>query len=382
MAERHQTSETEPRSPFSKVVVVGYGQIGQACVNQLMGVPGLEELSVVVKKDKFESLRARRPQISFVTQINKDVISGMPLVILAVPNAAVTGVLEDINKIVSTAESCSETTIVLPQNGLLSGILSRHPIANNGNVNVVRASWVEAVVEKPDGEIDYRKDKLRTALAPVIVKDEGIVQDVASLFQLAGFRTELQSNYEAMEKTKLVLNTIGMTTIVTGMTPFQTFDDPELCYIELIGLKRRLQLLDKAGYRLLGSLCGIPTGVLFQIRHIPDAGLRAISKNSKLRRKLAKILVGERGDSPPAAARKLAQGKKPVEVWEYLKPFLMLAKRLASQMIVINPATDKAVIKLVTCYHDRQIIFSEISPEQRYRFMLVKFLAEDFKLRT
>lgn len=328
------------------VAIFGIGQVGTLFASKLTAVEGVQVLGKGKEGKPRPQGKERYPGISFSTS-TREIISQRPeVLILAVPTFVVESALQE------AAEAVAETGVeppllVLPQNGvnvvpMAISAFKRIP------TDIVRASLLTAVTWDSGGEeIIYRGERPKIALAQV--QGQG-VDGAASLLRAAGFIVEVCLDYVAMEYTKLLLNTLGTTATVTGLSPGETFQDRDLFTLEFLGLQDRARILKAAGITLLDfKELGMPTGKLGAVvNQIPRQWIIKSPEwlSFRLRQPLARFIADQRGNTPPSSWRRIAAGT-PTEVVDYHQPFIDLGQRhgLASPV-------DEAIVKIVQAHEE------------------------------
>lgn len=324
---------------FSSITVIGAaGQTGQLFTESIAEKIKNIHIEAVVKENRKNQLAHRFPNSVTVTS---DIINSLKhpseLIILATPNPA-----DEILEIIAE-EIKKPVTIILPQNGV-SVAPTAQRIFNErkiSNICLVRASLFTTVSMSKEGKAIYKTDKLRIALAPVIGKDSRLRQ-VCILFEQAGFRVAVFEDFRSMEWTKLIVNGLGSTAAITGFTPRETFRDERLFELEMRALKDRLTITRAEGIQF----AKIPWN---NISLLPVARIIPTSILKRVRGVIAELIAKGRETNPPAAARKIMEGR-PVELEYYHKPFLDTGK-----LHGLTSPVDEAIYEVIT-EHERGIV--------------------------
>lgn len=314
MAER-PISKEGPTS-FKDVAVVGYGATGKLYSKYLNRLQ-LPTLNIVPHRDlpadaldSLEQTLGRKPQ----------------LLILATPNPA-DAVLEKIARLVPDG-----MTIVLPQNGVAVVDVARKAFSDaEKDIHIVRASLITAVAQNERGNLIYNMNKKPRIAFAQVGQHGREVDAVAGLFQSAGFTTKVIENYVAMEWTKLLTNTIGLTALVTGFSPRGTFRDQEYFEKEVRALKDRLMILKAAGIEL-ADLPGVPIWLFKLMQKLP---IEILLLSMPLRNQIAEYFARQRNNLPPASQKQLSEGKEPEAIY-YHGPFVKLGETVG----LLDPIDD------------------------------------------
>src|SRR3989344_2207124 len=371
MVDVRGTAESQPelQCPYDSIGVIGAnGQIGRFLLNELSQYSQLPLNGCVHKPEDIEPLVSDYPRLADRLTVDvAEFVEGNPTAIfVAVPNTEVEGILREIDGFVSRP-----TTVVLVQNGIVSA--TELSAIQNPNITLMRASIFTAVSkDTPLGDVIYDRTKRRIAFAPISV---GLDEDTETLesqrqeelFRRLGFETARFGNHRDLEWTKLLLNTIGTTAVVTGMTPEDTFRDPDLFHKECQALAQRLSIMKAAGINTVD----LPWINTKQLRVL--AGLAHLGTHvpSLVRNKIAKKFAKERDNKPPAAARRIEQGLPPSEAPSYHQPFVDVASEFGLDASVdetilkvlrdhLNPSTT---LNLSAMNHDarRELLLSQVS---------------------
>lgn len=298
----------EVPNPFTNVAIVGYGATGKL-YSRLLYNCSLHRLDIVPHRDleayysdSLEQTLRRKPQ----------------LLILAIPNPA-DKVLGKIAQLATDG-----MTIVLPQNGVeVVGTAQAIFDKARKNIHIIRASLMTPVAQDEKGDLIYNTKK-RPRIVFAQIEDHGPEVDaVAGLFEAAGFESKVFDDYRAMEWTKLLVNTIGSTAVITGLTPRDTFRDKEYFEIELRALKDRLMILKAADIEL-ADLPGVPTLLFKLIQKVP---VEMLLHTMPLRNQIADFFAKQRHDLPPASRKQLKEGEKSEAIY-YHRPFIKLGREV------------------------------------------------------
>lgn len=298
----------EALSLFTNVAIVGYGATGR------LFSTFLDRLSIPT----IHIVPQRNLPPDFPESLEVTLKKNPELLILATPNPTE----EVLNKIAQLAPQ--NMTIVLPQNGVEVVDVAEAAFGNAGkNIHFVRASLITPVAQNEKGELIYNtKKKPRIAFAQI--EDHDLEVDaVADLFESAGFETRVFDDYRAMEWTKLLVNTIGSTAVITGLTPRDTFRDKEYFEIELRALKDRLMILKAADIEL-ADLPGVPTLLFKLIQKLP---VETLLHTMPLRNQIAEFFAKQRYNLPPASRKQLKEGEKSEAIY-YHRPFIELGREV------------------------------------------------------
>lgn len=342
-------TQIEEARRFKSVSVIGAaGQVGELFTKTLSLIPGVK-IEPVLRGGV--SALEKKPEV----------------IILATPNP-IEKALEQVAKYAKYP-----STLVLPQNGVGIGSTAQKVLAESAQITIVRASLFTTVSRDQDGNLVYDGKRQRIALAPVGDNQAGKIERAADLFQAAGFDVRVVADHRSMEWAKLIGNLFGSTSSVTGLTPFETFSDPEFADIEHKALRRRFEILYKAGIKP-ADLWGI--GQLRLFSRVPgfvgrDRGLLG----KTFRRYVAKKIAAERNNQPSAAARQIAEGASKVEpTGFYHPPIIDLGNRHG-----LESPVDSAILDILRRHEDSKDVFSLnfLSEAEKRRFFL-----ETYKLET
>ncbi len=261
------------------------------------------------------------------------------------PEAFILATTNPIDKLLETFRDNLDDrhiTLILPQNGV-DVVPKAQEILKGKNVTLIRASLFTPVDTEPDGKIKYPEDKLRIGLS--LVRPEGDIADpekekelqkAVETFRRGGFDAKIFENYVSMEWTKLVLNAVGITGGIVGISPKEVYNDHALYLLETQALHDRLRILEAAGIKL---------------EHIPWGGAALLPTYDSLpglirKSHLAQFLYGQkviagRGNKPSSVGINIQKGT-PTEGITYLEPFVKLGETVGLRSIV-----DEAMIEII-----------------------------------
>lgn len=321
--------------PFKSVAVIGQGQIGTMLRDRLQANQGLESSFAV--RGQIERVMAGQPDV----------------VIFATPNPVDEVVYE-------TAQYATFPFVgVFPQNGVRVMDQAMYGLRNtNLPVALVRASLFTTV-----NGVSYNPDKLRIALAARREVEEVLtLPRVARLFKDLGFKVVTTDNYQAQEWTKLLTNTVGATSTVTGLTPLETFTDRELFELELRGLQDRVKVMEAALIYPLNIPWAKTPVLRLAAKHLPS------KLPDQVRRFVAKAIASSRDNQPSAAARKIMEGKKPIEALEYHRPYVTLGQQLE-----VSTPVDQALFEIISAHNNGDINLQTMPFDVKRRLLLDTF---------
>lgn len=343
---------------FSSITVIGAaGQTGQLFIEEISKKIKDTCIEAVVKENqKSKFLHFYPPTVHITSDIKNSVEKQSELIILATPNP-IDEILETI-----AAETKNNATILLPQNGVQAAQTAQKILdkKKKHEVNLIRASLFTTVSIDKEGKAKYKANKLRIALSPISVQAKKKLEDLAELFKKAGFNVEILDNYKSMEWTKLLVNTLGSTASITGLTIKETFLDKQLFQLEMRALKDRLTIIKAAGIpfapitwqhiQLLKMAENIPLFILRSCRFI-----------------IANLIIKGRENIQPAALRKIMQGKN-TELNYYHKPFMDLGQRHG-----LNSPVDETIIEIIKEHEIKKINLSTMTNEAKKDLLLKTF---------
>lgn len=354
VTQRERPPSRERLSPISTVAILGVGLVGELFLSELTQIQGLR-IAGIGRERQRERLIQAFPGFSFSTSIKELETPPPELLILAVANPVDEALRE-------TAEFCAETSpspiVVLVQNGVDVVPQARQAFSRTPNLNLLRGSLFTVVTRKPETrELVYSRNKLRIALAQVC--GEGMVES-AALCQQAGFRVEICPDYQSMEWSKLLVNTIGTTGTITRLALAQTLEDDALLQVELQALRDRLAVLRAARISLVDFWrLRLPVKMLSQIvTKAPRFLFRPFQG------RMADTIAKERGRFPPSSAKRIAEGRT-TEVDFYHGPFIRLGKEVGRRSSV-----DEAILSVVHQHEEGRLDLRELSPRERRQTLL------------
>ncbi len=307
--------------PIERIGIIGKnGQIGGMLSEVLAGS---EAAIVTAGRGEISSLMATQPEVVF----------------LATPNP----VGETIKEVLAAIES--PTTVVLLQNGV--GVVDESlPLVEDTPVTLLRAGIFIPVAKDGDALV-YNERKLRIALAPIPGMPIAKNYAVASMLEKSGFTVRLYEDYRSLEWTKLLLNCLGSTSTVTGLTPYETFTDAELFAWEIRGVRDRIAVMRHLGIPIAPIPWG-KTGLLTRAAPwVPEHPIAIVQRT------IAQIISKGRENMPSSAARKIATGSDISEVLEYHRPFMHMSP------------IDEALFTVILGHQKQQYSLREMSPKER-----------------
>ena len=364
MTQREQPPSRQRLSPISAVAILGVGLVGELFLSELSRVQGLR-IAGIGREGQRERLTQAFPGFDFSTSITDLETPPPELLILAVANP----VDEAVREIAAfCAGSASLPIVVLIQNGVDVVPQARKAFSRAPSPNLLRGSLFTVVTREPEtGEPVYSQNKLRIALAQVC--GEGMKESVA-LCQQAGFEVEICPDYQSMEWSKLLINTIGTTGTITRLALAQTLEDDALFHVELQALRDRLAVLRAAKIPLVDFWrLRLPVRMLSQIVTKAPRFLFRLFQG-----RMAETIARERGRFPPSSARRIAEGRT-TEVDFYHGPFIRLGKEVGRRSSV-----DEAILKVVHLHREGRLDLRELSPRERRQtlFEQIASLSEQF----
>lgn len=340
----------------SVTIIGGGGQTGQLFINEIASKIKDIRVEGIVRQGQKDKLVKQFPKSVIVSSdIRSSLRHQAEVIIVATPNPAAE-ILE-----IMAEEIKKPVIIVLPQNGI--GVAPEaqkiFKAKNISNIEIIRASLFTTASMNKNGEAVYNPRKLRIALAPVA--DSPIRKNISrlkDLFEKAGFEVALFDNYKSMELTKLVVNGLGSTAAITGFTLKETFEDKRLFELEMKALKDRLRIM-KAENIPFAQIPWSNISLLPVLSNLPESILK------KARGIIAGFIVKGRENTPPAAARKIVEGKK-TELVYYHKPFLDLGK-----LHSLTSPVDEAIFDIIS-EHERGLINLTSLAKEKKREILFK----------
>jgi 1-acyl-sn-glycerol-3-phosphate acyltransferase len=208
-----------------------------------------------------------------------------------------------------------------------------------------------------EGKAVYKQNKLRITLSPV-VDDRKSASNLKDFFEKAGFKVVVFDNYKSMEWTKLIVNGLGSTAAITGLTPKETFRDERLFELEVKALKDRLTIMNAAGI----PFAHIPwqhISLLPILKNMPTPALK------RGRTVFAELIASGRANTMPSAARKIMEGKR-TELDYYHKPFMDLG-----QLHGLRSPVDEAILEIIT-EHEKGVISLGYLTKEAKKDLLLK----------
>lgn len=295
-----------PLNPVSSIGIIGAnGQVGTMLRQEMHTIP-YQPAVYGVGHGGIEELMALEPKY----------------IVAATPRQAVN---EVVDQIVRYAKS--PFALFMLQNGVrvtedAKKVLENCPVDHS----LIRGS-LYTTVYREGNNVEYNRKKLRVALYPIYMHESRLVEQAIMTFEDAGFDVKKFDDPDRGEWTKLLANSIGSTSTVTGLTPLETFSDPYLFDIEYLGLMERMAIIEARGTKLL-DLSWAQTGLIKKAVKYPQQLLHF------LRSPIAAGIAQKRGNLPSSAARKIEAGQSPVEALYYHLPFVEEAQRLGLPAVV------------------------------------------------
>lgn len=330
-------NETDSFIPIQRIGIVGKnGQIGGMLAETLSG----SDVSVYTAgRGEVSQLMALQPEVVF----------------LATPKP----IGEIIHSVVDAVES--PALIVLLQNGV--GVVEEAlPHVHKTQAAIIRAGIFTPVSRDQDG-LKYNDRKLRIAMAPIPDMPPASIPPLTRFLEQSGFTVRMYEDYRSLEWTKLVLNCLGATSTVTGLTPYETFTDNELFSWELRGIKDRLRTMRHLGIPFASVPWGKTNLLKVAVPVLPDHPFGIIQRT------IAHIIAKGRENMPSSAARKIASGHDISEVLEYHRPF------------IDTSPVDAALYRLILGHQQRAYSFSDM-PYERKRSMLRDHIISAMRHKT
>ncbi|MBP9781685.1 hypothetical protein KBC89_03450 [Candidatus Woesebacteria bacterium] len=343
IVEKQQSQEL--LTPIKSVLIIGTGAIGS-----------MFEAEFSQKNEQLD--------VAFLSHetIPAEVLANAEVIILTTPNHSVKRmVVELLNKIPDTAEL---PMLVLIQNGV--GVVEQAHLALAESTNpdrrlsIVRASVFTQVTKKGD-QLDYNAEKLRVALSPIGCSPEDF-RRAGQLFLFANFQTRNYENYQSLEWTKLLFNTLGTTSMITGLPPSITFADKELYQLEMNAFAQRCNILRQ---------CGIPIAQIDWVKTqmLPALEIvRHISFFKPARKALAGLISNQRNDQPSAAWHKVEEGGDLAEAIHYHQALIDLAEQNSMEA----PTLDLAIVSLLREQAANKLDLQDLTPEERKQRLIAK----------
>lgn len=347
---------------FSSCLVIGAGgQTGQLFLASIVGAK-IKGLKIeAVEKQKAKEYIKKYPSVTISSDLSESLKRKFDVIIAAVPVNA-----EDVFEILADKVK-KNTILILPQNGTAVADLVQK-LFKGKEIIPVRASLFTTVSLNEKREAVYDEKKLRIALAhlenvgaksplPPFIKG-GALMLVRDLFEKSGFAVKLFKDYKSMEWTKLLVNSIGSTASITGMTPGETFNDSELFRLEMEGIKARLTIMSEAGI----EFAKIPWQKISLIPVLIYTPKSVLSNFQQIIRDL--IIRGRNRNEPPAGARKIAEGVQ-TEIRYYHQPFIELGRQHG-----LRSYADEAIYEIITEHEKGLINLAKLGKEERKKLLL------------
>ncbi len=333
----------EVLSPIKNVVIIGTGAIGSMFATEL-----------TLKNDQLNVVLVSHGDI------HPEMLVKAETIILATPNHSVR---QMVSEMLEKSSSAAELpTLVLIQNGV--GVVEQAHMAvaesidPSRQLSIVRASVFTQVTKRED-RLEYDKKKLRVALSPVQC-EEAEFQRVAVLFSSADFQINKFDNYQSMEWTKLLFNTLGTTSVITGLSPTETFSDPRLYKQELEAFAQRCEILRNAEIKI-EQIPWVKTILLPALERA-----KYVSPFVLVRKIFAGMVSRQRSNQPSAAWHKVQTGGDLTEAIHYHQSFVDLA--LTNGM---KPSKlDVHIVKLLKQQQAGHIQIAKMTDVERKRLVL------------
>ncbi len=294
---------------YLNITIIGPGQIGELFIKQA----SLSKLKIsVIGRDqqKLSQLSKKYPNINFSNKyIN--IIPKSEVIFITAGSEGTKDILNQIQKI-----KHNNPIIIITQNGLFTYKKNQLTKLNN----LIRASVFTVVTTNKQNEVIYDPQNLKISLSTI--RGQGL-KKVKTIITKMGFISEIINSWENMQITKLMLNTIGSTSVITGLTISQTFKNPNLFDIEIKAIRDRMKIIKANKYHLYNfKQINIPAKTLMNfLILIPMPVLKM------LRLKLGTLIVKKRKNQLSAASKKINKGILPAEINDYHKKFLQLAQK-------------------------------------------------------
>jgi 1-acyl-sn-glycerol-3-phosphate acyltransferase/ketopantoate reductase len=341
---------------FKSVLVIGgTGQTGQLFVNSLASNPNIGSLYVFIRKQSKKYFGGLE-KVSIFSDL-EEVLKKLPeVIILSTPNPT-EEILGSIAKYVKNSP-----VIILPQNGV-DVVPCALRVFKNTRIktkNLIRASLFTTVGMGRDGMAEYDDGKLRIALASVDLNSGQSLEGVDEMFRESGFKTRLFESYESMEWTKLITNLLGSTAAITGLSIKDTFQNKELFELEIRALKSRLEIMGAANI----PFAAIPWQ---KISLLSKAGLLPEKFLRYFRFQISDLIAQGRNNNPPAAARKISEGK-PTEIMFYHRPVIELGFRHG-----LRSPVDEAIFEIISEHEKGVINLASLTTRERKDLLIEKY---------
>lgn len=353
--------ESEP-SEINSVAIVGFGRIGKFLHRELARTSGLHTYVITHNTSLGNHNLSKAHGDATFGNIQEVMASNPRVVVLATPNPT-----DDILTNLA-ANIQAPTTIVLSQSGV-DVVPTALDAFHGKDVKIVRASIFTPVSRQENRDISYDPKKRRVALAAVYdSRDKAL--EIEKLFGDIGFETAVIGDqghvegYQAMEWTKLLTDCFNITGVVTGLSVYDAYRDPELFAVEWQALKSKFRALERAGI----PIADIPWIKKELIRlklivdYLPDRVVPRIPESIRM------ILAGMISEvHENLFTEKLKEGKA-TEISYCLRPFIDLALQTGSL-----PGVDQAVLDVVNKIEDVQKynpnFYKRLPDEQRRQIL-------------
>ncbi|MCA9373394.1 hypothetical protein KC921_04855 [Candidatus Woesebacteria bacterium] len=351
-----------------QTLIIGRGAVGSMFQRELSGSQQKSETPATKEQQADVQIISHR-------EITPATLASAELIILATPNHSVE---EMITEILERAEG-ELPPILLIQNGV--GVVEKAHAAQlaieatgrpHQELHLIRAS-VFTQVSQTDDELAYNDKKLRIALA-----NAGCTQlqlsMVKTLLEQAGFQVltgEKQKNgaedafdYKELEEMKLLANMIGASSTVTGMSPKETFADPDLFDIELEAFSDRLDLLRVKNKNLL-DIGWIKTSFFPMFKAVSKLG-----RHSGIVRSLFALVIAKQRNNQPSAAWSRVEVNG--DITEAIHYFSAWSEISASVPDEDRPALrlDRAMVNILSRQASGELQLGLLKPEARKRILL------------
>jgi 1-acyl-sn-glycerol-3-phosphate acyltransferase/ketopantoate reductase len=341
---------------FKSVLVIGgLGQTGQLFINSLASNPNISSLYVFMRQQPNKYFGGL-DKVSIFLNLEEALKNLPEVIILCTPNP--TGeILRSIARYVKNSP-----VIVLPQNGVdvVPTALRVFEKTKIKPKSLIRASLFTTISLGKEGKAEYNHKKLRIALAPFISESNQELEGVDDMFQKSGFKTRLFESYVSMEWTKLITNLLGSTAAITGLSIKGTFQDQELFELETKALRKRLEIMQVANI----PFAAIPWQ---NIALLPKVGLLPSKLLKNFRLPISELIAQGRSNKPPAAARKISEGK-PAEVMFYHRPIIELGFRHG-----LRSPVDEAIFEIISDHEKGLINLANLTNQKRKDLLIEKY---------
>lgn len=332
-------------NPIRNVTIIGAGAIGQMFNTELLSSQKQLNVNLVSHTD-----------------CSAELLTKSDIIILATPNHSVQPLVSQVLEL-GVAE-VKLPTLLLIQNGVGVANQVRRAILESENPNatlsVVRGS-VFTQVSKTTDELRYDRRKLRIAFAPISADQEELCK-VEALFRDAQFETKVFLDADSLEWTKLLFNTLGSTSVITGLTPQETFSDQALFKLEADAFFERSELLRKSGIEV-AQIDWVKTQLLPLLKH---AG--KFSKVQPLRSVMAQTIGKQRNNQPSAAWKKVLERGNLDEAIHYHQAFVDLAIKNGMR----SPVLDRVIVLLLDEITQGTLFVSDLNETSRKNLISIK----------